>query len=64
MSRPSENIVYVKVTKDKYEFIVAMGNTVEELAKECGLQKNTIYSAMSHAKAKGQNSIYKKVVLN
>lgn len=63
MSRHSDNVVYVKVTKDKYEFIVAMGNTVEELADECGLQKNTIYSAMSHAKAKGQNSVYKKVVL-
>lgn len=63
MSRHSDKVVYVKVTKDKYEFIVAMGNTVEELADECGLQKNTIYSAMSHAKAKGQNSVYKKVVL-
>jgi hypothetical protein len=55
--------VYIKTTKDKYEFIVAMGDTVEALAKECGTTKNTIYSAMSHAKAKGKSSIYKKVVL-
>lgn len=55
--------VYIKTTKDKYEFIVAMGDTVEALAKECGTTKNTIYSSMSHAKAKGKSSIYKKVVL-
>lgn len=55
--------VFIKTTKDKYEFIIAMGDTVEELAKECGTTKNTIYSAMSHAKAEGKNSIYKKVVL-
>lgn len=54
--------VYIKTTKDKYEHIIAMGDTVEELARECGTTKNTIYSAMSHAKAKGQKSIYKKVV--
>lgn len=55
--------VFIKVTKDKYEFIVAMGDTMQELADECKTTKNTIYSAMSHAKARGQNSIYKKVVL-
>ena len=56
--------VFIKTTKDKYEFIIAMGDTVEELAKECGTSVNTIYSAMSHAKKKGKSSIYKKVVLN
>lgn len=55
--------VYIKVTADKYEFIVAMGDTVEKLAKECGTTKNTIYSAMSHAKAKGQKSVYRKVAI-
>ena len=55
--------VYIKTTKDKYEFIIAMGDTVEDLAKECNTSKNTIYSAMSHAKAKGKKSIYKKVVV-
>lgn len=55
--------IYIKTTKDKYEFIVAMGDTVQELADECKTTKNTIYSAMSHAKARGKNSIYKKVVL-
>lgn len=55
--------VYIKVTSDKYEFIVAMGDTVGKLAKECGTTENTIYSAMSHAKAKGKKSVYRKVVI-
>ena len=55
--------VFIKTTNDKYELIIAMGDTVEDLAKELGTTKNTIYSAMSHAKAKGKPSVYKKVVL-
>lgn len=55
--------VYIKTTKDKYEFIVAMGDTAEKLARELGTSVNTIYSAMSHAKKKGYRCVYKKVVL-
>lgn len=56
--------LWIKTTKDKYEFIVAMGESIKELAKECGTTENTIYSAMSHAKAEGKDSIYKKVVID
>lgn len=56
--------IWIKTTNDKYEFIVAMADTAEKLARECGTSVNTIYSAMSHAKKKGKSSIYKKVVLN
>ncbi len=56
--------VFIKVTKDKYEFIVAMGDSVKELAQELGTTKNTIDSAMSHARAKGQKSVYRKVVID
>lgn len=55
--------IWIKTTKDEYEFIVAMADTAEKLARECGTSVNTIYSAMSHAKKKGKSSIYKKVVL-
>lgn len=55
--------LWIKTTNDEYEFIVAMGDTVGALAKECGVTENAIYSAMSHAKAKGKKSVYKKVVL-
>lgn len=55
--------VYIKVTSDKYEFIVAMGDTCGDLAKQLGVSKNTIYSAISHAKAQGKKSVYRKVAL-
>jgi DNA-binding CsgD family transcriptional regulator len=55
--------IWIKTTNDEYEFIVAMGDTAEKLARECKTSVNTIYSAMSHAKKKGSRSIYKKVVL-
>lgn len=56
--------IWIKTTNDKYEFIVAMGDSIRALAKECGTTENTIYSAMSHAKKKGYSCVYKKVVLN
>ena len=55
--------IWIKTTNDDYEFIVAMGNTVNELAQECKVSVNAIYSAMSHAKKKGMRSIYKKVAV-
>lgn len=55
--------VWIKTTNDKYEFIVAMGDTAGKLAKEIGTPTNAIYSAMSHAKKKGYNCIYKRVVI-
>jgi predicted transcriptional regulator len=56
--------VWIKTTNDEYEFIVAMGDTARELAKECGTTERTIYSALSHAKKHGYNSTYKKVVID
>ena len=56
--------IWIKTTNDDYEFIVAMADTAEKLARECGTSVNTIYSAMSHAKKKGYSCIYKKVVLD
>ena len=55
--------LWIKTTNDKYEFIVAMGDTAKDLAKECGKSENAIYSAISHAKRDGYESIYKRVVV-
>lgn len=53
--------IWIKTTDDEYEYIVAMGDTAKALAVDCGTSVNTIYSAMSHARKKGNKSIYKKV---
>ena len=55
--------IWIKTTNDEYEFIVAMGDTAEKLARECGTTERTIYSAISHAKKHGYKCAYKKVVL-
>ena len=55
--------IWIKTTNDDYEFIVAMGDTAEKLARECGTTERTIYSAISHTKKHGYKCAYKKVVL-
>lgn len=56
-------VVYMAVTKDKYELPIAVADTTAELAKLVGVSRNAINSAISHAKKKGFNSCYVKVVI-
>lgn len=42
--------LWLKVTKDKYEFPEVIADSIEELAKICGVSVNTIRSSMSHHK--------------
>lgn len=50
---------YIKVSKDKYEHIVAIADTAKELAEICNTSKDVIYSAVSH-----NIGSYKKVLLD
>lgn len=38
--------VYMAVTNDEYEFPIALGDTVGELAKQLGVKQNTIRQAL------------------
>ena len=49
---------YIKVSKDKYEHIVAIADTAKELAEICNTSKDVIYSSVSH-----NIGSYKKVFL-
>lgn len=53
--------LYMKVTLDKYEYPVAVAESVVELAKMVNVSTNTISSAMSHAKARGNRCQYVRV---
>lgn len=55
------NTLYIRVSHDEYEFITAVADSLEELAKICGATKNSIASHMSHSKAKGAWCKYRKV---
>ena len=56
--------IWIKTTMDKYEFIVAMGDTAQELANEVGVGVNTINGAISHCKKLGIRCCYKKVAID
>ena len=48
--------VYLKVTKDKYEYPLAMADSICELARIVGVDRTTI-----HRNLKKENGRYKKV---
>lgn len=52
-------MVYMVVSRDKYELPMIVADTVGELARFQGVKKETIYQRMSHRK--GKKSIYVKV---
>lgn len=64
MEKPSDELVmeklYFMVTADELEWPIAVGRTIEELAKDSGKSERTIYSKMRNQR-KGLNSIGYKV---
>lgn len=59
-----KNVVYMMVTRDKYELPLAIADTAAELARMLGRKERTIYSAMTQAKKKSWKSIYVKVKID
>lgn len=60
----NEDCVWMKVTDDKYEFPVIIADTAVELAGMLGCTPNNIYSSVSHAKHRMQNSPYRRVEID
>lgn len=42
-----KNVVYLKVSHDKYELPLAVADSVREMAKICGVPENNISSLIS-----------------
>ena len=53
--------IYIKVTRDRFEHIIGLADTITELAKECGTTQNSISSSMSHAKTGREWTPYRRV---
>lgn len=53
-----DKVVYIRVTNDKYEHIVAIADTARELARLCNTSVSTVYSSISH-----KRGTYKKIIL-
>ena len=57
------NVLYMEVTKDKYELPVAVADSVTELARLVGIGKSGVSKSITYAKRYGGKSKYVKVVL-
>lgn len=47
-SKKHESMIYMKVSRDKYELPLAVADTADELALIVGTTKNTVLSSISH----------------
>ncbi len=56
--------VYIAVSKDKFELPYAVADTKAELARLCGVSKNSIASAISKTKHEGKKFSYKEVEID
>ena len=48
--------IWMEVTPDEYELPMKVANSGGELARMCGLSKETIYSSISHYKNRKRKS--------
>lgn len=62
MSKP--DVIWLMVTKDKYELPILVADSAVELAGMLGCTPNNIYSSVSHAKHRRQNSPYRRVEID
>lgn len=56
--------IWVKTTMDKYEHILAFGDTARELAEKTGVSVSTIIADISKSKKYGHRCCYKKIVID
>ena len=61
-------VVYMKVSKDEYEFPLMICDTAKELAERCGVSstrgRNSVCSAIKNARRRGTWCQYKRVRLD
>ena len=61
--KAKDNIIFMQVTNDKYEFPVVVADTLAELSAKTNAPSTSISSQISRAKRLGTTCIYKKIVL-
>ena len=53
--------IWMKLSRDKYEFPIEMADSIEELAAKCGVKANSIRQAICHYRTEGRRPRYIKV---
>lgn len=51
-------MLWIAVSRDKYELPIAVADSIEELAELCGVKPNSIRSYLSHTKKNGKRCKY------
>ena len=54
-------VIWMKITKDEYELPVAVADTAAELARMLNVSVDTIYSATSRRRNRGDKTAFIKV---
>ncbi len=55
--------IWMKVTKDKYEFLIVVADSFKELAKMCNTTKSAIYTQVCMRRTKNRKTEFVKVEL-
>ena len=58
------NVLYMQITRDKYELPMAVADSAAELARMIGVKPDTVRSAMCHDKKAGHKCSYIKVEID
>ena len=56
--------LWMRVSKDKYRFPEVIADSLEELARLCGVSEKTVLATISHEKHGRMRSKYKKVIID
>lgn len=62
--KQKKNVVYMEITKDKYELPVAVADTYKELGEMSGVAPWTICNAIRYSFINGSKCKYVKVILD
>ncbi len=54
-------MIWMQVTKDRFELPICIADTAKELAEKCHTTEDSIHSAIYHAEKKGYRSQYVRV---
>ena len=56
--------IWIEVTQDKFRHIIKMADTAQELAKQCGVSKETVLStAWRYERGENKNGRFERVLL-
>ena len=63
MSRRKKNVLYMMVSKDKYELPLMVEDTMKGLARRAGVSSSTVVHSITNARTRGTKSQYIEICM-